>query len=166
MRTATKTLALAAALVSLASCGGREPTGQDATDTQAASGTPAQSADAAPAPDATDTLDWTQFADLSGDAAKGEEVFLRCMSCHSLEAGKNMIGPSLHNIIGSTAGQVAGYSYSPANKNSGIVWTGEKMFQYLEKPQRVLPGTKMAFAGLTDAQDRADLIAYLTTASK
>ncbi len=72
-----------------------------------------------------------------------------------------MVGPSLAGIVGRAAGSVAGYSYSNANKNSGITWTPEKMFQYLEKPARVVPGTKMAFAGLSKAQDRADVIAYL-----
>ncbi len=72
-----------------------------------------------------------------------------------------MVGPSLAGIVGRAAGSVAGYSYSNANKNSGITWTPEKMFQYLEKPARVVPGTKMAFAGLPKAQDRADVIAYL-----
>jgi len=72
-----------------------------------------------------------------------------------------MVGPSLAGIVGRAAGSVAGFSYSNANKNSGITWTPEKMFQYLEKPARVVPGTKMAFAGLSKAQDRADVIAYL-----
>ncbi len=83
-----------------------------------------------------------------------------------LDAGVNRIGPSLHGIIGRTAGTVTGFTYSTANKNSGITWSPEKLFQYLEKPQRIVPGTKMAFAGLSKAQDRADVIAYLETASK
>ncbi|MGL4314890.1 MAG: c-type cytochrome, partial [Sphingomonas sp.] len=58
---------------------------------------------------------------------------------------------------------IAGYTYSAANKNSGITWTPEKLFQYLEAPQRVVPGTKMTYPGLKDAQKRADVIAYLKT---
>jgi cytochrome c len=64
-------------------------------------------------------------------------------------------------VVGRAAGTVAGYTYSAANKNSGITWTPEKLFQYLEKPQRVVPGTKMAFPGIPDPQKRADVIAYL-----
>ena len=78
----------------------------------------------------------------------------------------NRIGPSLAGIVGRKAGEVAGYSYSAANKGSGITWTAEKLYQYLEKPARVVPGTKMAFAGLAKGQDRADVIAYLSTAAK
>jgi cytochrome c len=85
---------------------------------------------------------------------------------HVLDAGVNRIGPSLHGIIGRTAGSVTGFAYSAATKGSGIHWTEEKMFQYLEKPNRVVPGTKMSFAGLAKAQDRADVIAYLQEASK
>ena len=74
----------------------------------------------------------------------------------------NKIGPSLHKIVGRKAGEIAGDTYSAANKNSGITWTEEKLFQYLENPQRVVPGTKMSFAGWpTDPQKRADVIAYL-----
>ena len=73
----------------------------------------------------------------------------------------NRVGPSLAGVVGREAGTVEGYNYTPANANSGITWTPEKLFQYLENPQRVVPGTKMAFAGLSDGQDRADVIAYL-----
>ncbi len=74
-----------------------------------------------------------------------------------------MIGPMLKGIVGRSAGTVAGYTYSAANKNSGITWSPEKLFQYLEKPQRVVPGTKMTYPGMTDPQQRADTIAYLST---
>jgi cytochrome c len=100
---------------------------------------------------------------FTGDAAKGKTAFITCQTCHAVEAGVNKIGPSLHGIVGRTAGSIAGYTYSAANKNSGITWTPEKLFQYLEKPQRVVPGTKMAFPGIPDPQKRADVIAYLQT---
>ena len=64
-------------------------------------------------------------------------------------------------IIGRPAGSVPGYNYSPANANSGVVWTPENMYVYLEDPRRAIPNTKMIFPGLKDAQDRADVIAYL-----
>lgn len=117
----------------------------------------------APAADNTDTTDGTKLASFTGDAAKGKTAFATCATCHAVEAGVNKIGPSLHAVVGRAAGSVAGYSYSAANKNSGITWTEDKLFQYLQNPQRVVPGTKMAFAGFSDAQKRADVIAYLKT---
>jgi cytochrome c len=126
---------------------------------------PAAPAAAAPAgaPAATDvaTLDGTTFASFTGNAAAGKIVFAQCRTCHVTDAGVNKTGPSLNGIIGRKAGSVAGFTYSAANSGSGITWTKEKLFQYLEKPQRVVPQTKMIFAGIPDAQKRADLIAYL-----
>lgn len=118
---------------------------------------------AAPAPDDTTTMTGATLAQFTGDAAAGQAVFAQCRACHVTDAGVNRIGPSLHNIVGRAAGQVAGYTYSPANANSGITWSPEKLFQYLENPQRVVPGTKMAFAGIRDPQQRANLIAWLQT---
>ena len=100
---------------------------------------------------------------MKGDAAAGEKIFTQCKTCHVIDAGVNRIGPSLHGIIGRKAGEVAGYSYSAANKGSGITWTAEKLYQYLEKPARVVPGTKMAFAGLKKPEDVADIIEWLKT---
>lgn len=128
----------------------------------AASNTPAQKA-AAPAPEDTTTLTGVTLAQHTGDAAAGQAVFAQCRTCHVTEAGVNRIGPSLHAIVGRQAGTVQGYQYSPANANSGITWSPEKLFQYLENPQRVVPGTKMAFAGIRDPQQRANLIAWLGT---
>jgi len=109
------------------------------------------------------TLDGSMFKDFVGNAANGKAVFAQCSTCHAIDAGLNKIGPSLHGVIGRKSGSVAGFSYSAANANSGFVWTKEKLFQHLEKPQRVIPGTKMMFGGLPDAQKRADVIAYLET---
>lgn len=120
---------------------------------------------AAPAPDNVDTISGVKFASFTGDAAKGKTDFLTCTTCHSIDAGVNKIGPSLHGVVGRKAGTVPGYTYSTANKDSGITWTEEKLFQYLEKPQRVVPGTKMTFAGWSDPQKRADVIAYLKSNS-
>lgn len=103
---------------------------------------------------------------LSGDPAKGKAVFNRCMICHSVDKGVNHIGPSLHGIVGRKSGSVADYSYSAANKQSGIIWTQQKIFDYLKNPQMMVPGTKMIFAGLPRAQDRADVVAYLQENSK
>ncbi len=100
---------------------------------------------------------------LSGDPVKGEAVFRQCQTCHVVTAGVNKVGPSLHNIIGRTAGQVAGFRYSEANKKSGIVWTEQEIYTYLENPKARIPGTIMAFVGVKDSQKRADLVAYLKT---
>lgn len=102
-----------------------------------------------------------QYAALTGDAGNGRRVFTQCMSCHAVQEGRNMAGPSLYGIIGRTSGTIEGFRYSDANANSGIVWTEETMFAYLERPQAFIPGTFMAFPGLPRPQDRADVIAYL-----
>ena len=152
----------------LAACsGGEEKKAADPAPTAAPAPAPvaaapaAPAASAAPAKDDLTTLDGTQLASFAGTAAAGKLVFAQCRTCHVTDAGVNKTGPSLAGIIGRTAGTVPGFTYSPANATSGIVWTKEKLFQYLEKPQRVVPKTKMIFAGLPDAQKRADLIAYL-----
>lgn len=98
-----------------------------------------------------------------GDAAAGAKTFVQCKACHVTTAGVNRIGPSLHAVVGRKAGTVAGYTYSAANKNSGLVWTPAELFRYLEAPRKVVPGTKMSFAGLKAPQDRANVIAYLQT---
>jgi cytochrome c len=146
-------LGLAASALAIAGCSKKAP------EDTAASEAPA----AAPAADNVDTISGVKYASFTGDAAKGKTAFITCQTCHAVEAGVNKIGPSLHGIVGRTAGSIAGYTYSAANKNSGITWTPEKLFQYLEKPQRVVPGTKMAFPGIPDPQKRADVIAYLQT---
>lgn len=161
-------LGLIALSAALAACGGKkEEAAAPAADAPAAAA-PADAPAAATkvAADAVDTLDGTKFADMKGDAKHGEAIFTQCKACHVIDPGVNRIGPSLHGIIGRKAGEIAGFAYSSANKGSGITWTAEKLYQYLEKPARVVPGTKMAFAGLPKGQDRADVIAYLTEATK
>lgn len=152
------------ALLALPACSKKaEDDAAPAAETAEANAAAPAAAATAPAADNTDTLDGSKFASFTGTAAAGEKVFLNCKTCHSSEAGKNMVGPSLHGLQGRTSGTIAGFSYSTANKNSGIVWSNEKLFQYLEAPQRVIPGTKMTYTGVKDPQQRADLIAYLDT---
>jgi cytochrome c len=103
---------------------------------------------------------------LSGDPDHGKQIFNRCMVCHSIKAGENHIGPSLHGVVGRHAGMIPNFMYSGANKKSGIVWTQQKLFDYLKNPQAMVPGTKMTFPGLPKPQDRADVIAYLQQNSK
>lgn len=162
-------LGIACATLTLAACS-KKPAADDTASAPAATATdvaaaPATAPAAAPAAgavaaDNTDTVAGVKFASYTGDATKGEADFITCKTCHALETNK--IGPMLKGVVGRKAGIVAGYTYSAANKNSGITWTQEKLFQYLENPQRVVPGTKMSFAGWpTDPQKRADVIAYL-----
>ncbi|MCP2679488.1 cytochrome c family protein [Maricaulaceae bacterium NA33B04] len=100
-------------------------------------------------------------AGLTGDAAAGRRIFARCQTCHVLAEGQNRVGPSLYGIFGREAGSVDGFRYSDANANSGITWTPEVMFEYLENPREYIPGTTMAFPGLRSEQDRADVLAYI-----
>jgi cytochrome c len=98
------------------------------------------------------------------DAAAGEAVFkTQCGICHSIVAGKNMIGPSLFGVVGRKAGGIPGFHYSAANKDSGLTWDAATLNRYLTNPQAVVPGTIMPYAGLKDDTKRADLIAYLST---
>jgi cytochrome c len=94
----------------------------------------------------------------AGDAAHGATVYRQCMICHALD--KNGIGPSHRNVFGRAAGGVANYTYSAALKASNIVWNEATLDQWLANPQALVPGTKMMFA-VDDAQDRADVIAFL-----
>ncbi len=98
---------------------------------------------------------------LAQDAAKGEKVYKKCKACHALEAGKKKVGPSLAGIFGRTAGTAEGFKFSKAMKESGIVWDDKTMDEFLAKPKKVIPKTRMAFPGLKKEADRANLIAYL-----
>lgn len=103
------------------------------------------------------------YSSLKGNPVAGKVAFTPCKTCHVVAAGQNRIGPSLHGVVGRTSGSVPGYTYSAANKNSHIVWTEPVLYQYLLAPQAYVPGTKMTYPGLKDAQKRADVIAYLKT---
>lgn len=96
------------------------------------------------------------------DAAAGEKVFNACKLCHQIgENAKNAVGPVLNGVIGRKAGSVAGYSYSDANKNSGITWDEATFREYIKDPKAKVPGTKMGYAGLKDEQKTNDLVAFL-----
>jgi len=98
------------------------------------------------------------------DAAAGEAVFkTQCGVCHSVLTGKNMVGPSLFGVVGRPAGQIPGFHYSAANKDSGLTWDEATLDRYLTNPKDVVPKTIMPYAGLKDADKRANLIAYLAT---
>lgn len=100
---------------------------------------------------------WNQ-ADLDN----GRRVFARCRSCHTItEGGPNMTGPNLHGVFGRQAGVHPGFNYSTAVREAGFAWDGERLDHWLENPRTFLKGTKMSFAGIPDATDRRDVIAFL-----
>jgi len=96
------------------------------------------------------------------DAEKGAVVFKKCAICHKIGPGAtNLVGPELNGLDGRHSGSVDGFSYSDANKNSGIVW-GEATFkEYIQDPRAKIPGTKMIFAGIKNEQEINDLWAYV-----
>lgn len=104
-------------------------------------------------------------ADDAGDAAKGKKIFLKCAACHSLDAGVNKVGPSLHGIIGRAAASIAGFNYSDAMKGANLTWDAATIDKYITNPKALVPGNKMAFPGVPKPEDRANLIAYLKEAA-
>ena len=110
-----------------------------------------------PTPAAASTVD--------GDAATGRQVYRKCQACHSLEAGKNALGPSLAGIVGKKSGEVPNYNYSAAMKAANMVWDAATLDAYLLDPQKLIPQNKMPFPGLKTANERKDVIAYLVAAT-
>ena len=100
----------------------------------------------------------TGLAHATGNVARGQTLYKGCADCHSI--GENAVGPMHKGVVGRKAGSVPGYDYSPDLKSSGIVWTEDNLDKWLAGPQAMVPETKMFF-DVPDAQDRADIIAYL-----
>ena len=98
------------------------------------------------------------------DVAHGAQVYVRCMACHALAYDR--VGPRHCGLFGRLAGSVPGFAYSPAMKNSKIVWDAKTLDQFLKSPMKMVPGTAMTYDGVPDAKDRADLIAYLKEATR
>jgi cytochrome c len=109
-------------------------------------------------------------ADLSaaaGDPTRGAAVFQVCASCHSVEPGMQLTGPSLAHLWGRRAASAQGFHrYSEALQRSGIVWNEQSLDRWLADPQAMVPGTAMAFPGLRNSQERADVVAYLRAVSE
>ena len=102
-------------------------------------------------------------AATTGDPDKGEALYSRCIACHALAYDRT--GPRHCGLLGRRAGSVAGFEYSKAMKGSAIVWTTATLNTFLANPMKSMPGTAMGYAGVTDPQERADLVAYLAQAS-
>lgn len=102
----------------------------------------------------------------SANVEHGQEVAKKCLQCHSFDKGvPNKVGPNLWGVVGNKVAHLESYGYSSAFKGHGGSWTYEELNDYLYHPQKHIPGTKMAFAGIKKTRDRADLIAYLRTLS-
>src|SRR6195952_3323119 len=96
------------------------------------------------------------------DAAAGEKSFNKCRACHQVgETAKNTVGPVLNGLFGRKSGTIEGYSYSDANKNSGITWNDQTFAEYITDPRSKIPNTKMIFPGIKNEKERGDLWAYL-----
>lgn len=178
-------LAAGFTVAALAALGGCSKPSQAPADQSASSAAAPASAPETPAPAAAPAADTTDYGtatqagagklkldikvaagDIYGDPAAGKVVFNQCMTCHSADAGVNKVGPSLHGIIGRHSGSVPGFNYSAANKGSGLVWSEQELYTYLENPQKTVPGTYMTFTGVKDPQKRADVIAFLQENTK
>jgi cytochrome c len=105
----------------------------------------------------------TGAARADGDATRGKSIYARCAGCHAIE--RNRVGPRHAGLFGRAAGSLDDYAYSDAMRASGLVWDAATLDRFLADPRAVVPGTKMGFAGIKDAAERADLIAYLAEAT-
>ena len=108
----------------------------------------------------------TAAAHADGDPARGEQRFVDCAACHAPQPGVANVGPSLQGVFGRKAGTLTDFRYSPALKRSGITWTPETLDIFLADPQKAVPNNRMPYAGMPDAADRADLIAFLLKTTK
>ena len=113
------------------------------------------------------TVTATASTAMAQDAAAGKSSFNKCLACHAIgEGAKNKVGPVLSGLDGRKSGTVEGYSYSDANKNSGITWGKDVFLEYIKDPKGKIPGTKMVFAGIKNEKEANDLWAYLSQYDK
>jgi cytochrome c len=106
-------------------------------------------------------------AALAQDVAAGKSSFNKCLACHAIgEGAKNKIGPELNGLNGRKSGTAPDYSYSDANKNSGITWSEAEFKDYIKDPKAKIPGTKMIFAGIKNENEVNDLWAFIAQYDK
>ncbi len=106
-------------------------------------------------------------AALAQDAAAGKTSFNKCMACHAIgEGAQNKVGPQLNGLDGRKSGTAPDYSYSEANKNSGITWNETQFKEYIKEPKAKIPGTKMAFSGIKNEKEADDLWAFISQYDK
>lgn len=103
-------------------------------------------------------------AEAAGDAKRGEQLYARCAACHALAYDR--VGPRHCGVMGRRAGSIEGFEYSASMKKSGIVWNAKTLDRFLAAPMQRVPGTTMTYAGVADAKERADLVAYLERAGR
>ena len=104
---------------------------------------------------------------LAQDVAAGKTSFNKCMACHAIgEGAKNRVGPELNGLDGRKSGTAPDYSYSDANKNSGITWNKDQFLEYIKDPKAKIPGTKMAFAGIKNDTEINNLWAFISQYDK
>lgn len=146
MRALTTTIAATALALALAACGS-PPEDQAADSSAPAAATPAAATSAA-----------------ATTAAGGKPAaFAQCAACHAVEPGKHGVGPSLAGVYGTKSGDIAGYAFSEAMKSANLTWDDATLDQYLTNPMKMVPGTKMTYAGLADPAQRKAVIEYLKT---
>jgi len=104
------------------------------------------------------------WAATRGDPLRGEEIYSRCLACHALEYDR--VGPRHCGLLGRRAGKVPGFRYSDAMRRSKLTWDVKTLDRFLADPTKTVPGTTMTYAGVTDAKERADLIAWLDAAGR
>lgn len=104
-----------------------------------------------------------QPAQATSEVARGEQVYVRCIACHALTYDR--VGPRHCGLLGRHAGSIADFTYTPAMKNSGLIWDEKTLDRFLAQPIAVVPGTAMTYDGVSDPLERSDLIAYLKAAN-
>jgi len=106
------------------------------------------------------------MAQPASDPVRGKTVYARCAACHDLNTGATRLGPSLKGIFGRTSGTMPNFNYSQAMKAKAVVWNADTLDAYLAAPAKNIPGNRMAFPPMANAQDRADLIAFLKQSAR
>lgn len=165
-------LVLGLVVAGIVACDSAPPTGERGSAMQSSEPGPAPALVAAPHPfDAGPVRTPDEYLDdapfKNADMTRGQLLSLACAACHTFDArGTTLVGPNLHGVFGRSAGSVSGFDYSPALKESGLVWTPVSLDAWLQDPATFVVGTKMAFTGYRSAEDRRNLIAYLLHATK